>query len=96
MRTSRVNFRLAARLVVLVALLCAVAFTLSRSQDASAKPCHEVTTYYYSDATLTTEVGEKYLTCNQGIITTGTVTAYYQSFDGECCSCCGFCPDWCL
>lgn len=95
MTTSRVNFRLVGRLVVLVALLCAAAFTLSRAQGASALPCHEVTTYYYSDAAHTTQVGEKDVTC-YGVTTTGTVTAYYQSFDGDCCGCCGYCPDWCF
>jgi hypothetical protein len=95
MTTSRVNLRLVARLIVLVALLCAAAFTLSNSQNASALPCHEVTTYFYSDATHTTEVGERYVTC-YGVTTYGTVTSYYESFDGDCCGCCGYCPEFCF
>ncbi|HEX8117510.1 MAG TPA: hypothetical protein VF521_09570 [Pyrinomonadaceae bacterium] len=95
MTISLTNFRLVGRLVVLVALLCAAAFTLSRAPGASALPCHEVTTYFYSDATQTTQVGERDVTC-YGVTTTGTVTQYYQSFDGDCCGCCGYCPDWCF
>jgi hypothetical protein len=75
---------------VILALVLAVAFALSpaRQTTAEAMPCYMVEHYYYSDATYTTQVGYKFVTCN-GIYTWGQVTVYKQSFQGDCCgSCC--------
>ncbi len=95
MSTSRINVRLVGRLVVLAVLLTVAAFTLSHARDASALPCHEVTHHYYDGPDYVNEVGTKYVTC-YGITTYGTVTQYVFTEDGDCCSCCGYCPDWCF
>jgi hypothetical protein len=94
MPPSQINFHLVGRLLVLVVLLAVAAFTLSNTRKANALPCHEVTHHYYDAPDYANEVGTKYVTCN-GITTYGTVTQYVFTEDGECCSCCGYCPDWC-
>lgn len=65
-----------------------------KTQEVSAMPCHEVEHNYYSDATYTNQVGWKYLTCH-GTYSWGIITQYDDVLDGECCGCCGYCPEFC-
>jgi hypothetical protein len=76
--------------VVFFALVFAVSVALTPTQPGScAAPCYEVEHEYYSDATYTTQVGYRYLTCSGGIIGWGTITSYKFSYQGGCCgSCC--------
>lgn len=77
--------------VVFFALILSVSIALAPSQQesCSAMPCYEVEHEYYSDATYTTQVGWKYITCS-GTHSWGTVTIYKVSYQGDCCgSCCG-------
>jgi hypothetical protein len=92
MQTSRIKFRIIAKLLVLVTLITMAGFTLFGERIAYARVCHEVEHYYYSDATYTTEVGYKFLYCN-GTYTSGQVTQWVFTVDGE--PCCGNCPSWC-
>ena len=74
-----------------VSFVIAILFALSafgfqyfkNTQKVSALPCHEVEHYYY-DSTYSTQVGYRFVTCH-GVYTTGTVTPYVVSFDGEDC-----------
>ena len=74
---------------VFFALVFAVSVALTPTQPTScAAPCYEVEHEYYSDATYTTQVGYKYITCS-GTYSWGTVTIYRISYQGGCCgSCC--------
>ena len=76
--------------VVFFALILSISVALAPSPQGScsAMPCYEVEHEYYSDASYTTQVGYKYVSCN-GIYTWGTVTVYRISYQGGCCgSCC--------
>jgi hypothetical protein len=64
------------------------------TEEVSALPCHEVEHYYYDDAIQSNQVGYKWLTCH-GTYSWGIVTQYDFVVDGECCSCCGYCPEFC-
>lgn len=92
MLSSRMKVRVAAKLLVLAALLTLTAFTLFGDKKTFARPCHEVEHDYYSDDTWSEIVGYKFIYCN-GTTTIGTVTQYDFVIDGD--SCCGNCPDWC-
>lgn len=93
MSTPRRKVYIVARLLVLAALMAvAVAYVLTPEKKVCARPCHEVEHYYYSDATYSVEVGQKFIYCN-GTYTWGTVTAYDVIIDGE--PCCGNCPNVC-
>lgn len=46
------------------ALAVAIAASFGHKNSASAKPCFSIDTVYYSDATYTTEVGERYTPCD--------------------------------
>jgi hypothetical protein len=39
---------------------------------------------YYSDATFTTAVGERYMQCNGGVYRWGVVTQYKDGYDWDC------------
>jgi len=56
----------------------AIALVVSISvRPAIALPCQETYTEYFSDATLTTKVGEKWVTCNwPWVEVIGTLTIY--------------------
>jgi hypothetical protein len=96
MFTSRINLRLVGRLLILAVLLAVATFiTLSNARKADALPCHEVTHHYYDAPDYANEVGTKYVTC-YGIVNYGTETAYVFTEDGDCCRCCGYCPEWCF
>jgi hypothetical protein len=91
MSTPHRKIYLVARLLVLAALLAITAsFILTPEKKATARVCHEVEHYYYSDATYTVEVGEKFFYCN-GTYSWGTVTAYDFVIDGGSCCTCGDC-----
>ena len=91
MSTPHRKIYLVARLLVLAALLAITAsFILTPEKKVSARVCHEVEHYYYSDATYTVEVGQKWIYCN-GTYTWGTVTIYDVIIDGESCCTCGDC-----
>lgn len=92
MQTSRMKLRIITKLVVLAALITVAALSLFADKKAFARPCHEVEHYYYSDATFTVEVGQKFLYCN-GTYTWGQVTQWDVIIDGE--TCCGNCPSQC-
>ena len=92
MLTARTKIRLVSKLLVLGILVAAAAFVALQDRKAYARVCHEVEHYYYSDATYTTQVGQKWLYCN-GTYTWGQVTQYVFTVDGE--PCCGNCPSWC-
>ena len=39
---------------------------------------------YYSDATFTTMVGERYMECNSGVYRWGVITQYKDGYDWDC------------
>jgi len=39
---------------------------------------------YYSDATFTTQVGERYMECNSGVYRWGRVSQYKDGYDWDC------------
>ncbi len=89
------------RLVLFLVLVGALGFFSFRgnkyfgnSGEVSSRVCHEVEHFYYDDATFTNQVGYKWLRCN-GTTSWGIVTQYDSIIDGECCSCCGYCPEFC-
>lgn len=91
MSSPRRKVYLVARLLVLAALLTVAAvFALNPEEKASARPCHEVEHYYYSDATYTVQVGYKFYYC-YGTYSSGTVTPYDFVIDGGSCCTCGDC-----
>ena len=64
------------------------------TEEVSAMPCHEVEHYYYDDAIQSNLVGYKWLRCT-GTYSWGIVAQYDFVVDGECCGCCGYCPEYC-
>lgn len=90
MRTSPIKRRSVRALLALVffALILAAATALSPARRTGAAPCYEVEHEYYSDATYTTQVGLKWITCS-GTYSWGEVTVYKITITGDCCgSCC--------
>lgn len=68
-------------LMLAVALLIgAVAVTA----PAQALPAYENVTIYYSDASHTTEVGERGIDCWGHLCRWGTTSAYYETFSVPC------------
>ncbi len=92
MTTSRIKLRIITKLIVLAVLITVAAFSLFGEKKVSARVCHEVEHYYYSDATYTEEVGMKFIYCN-GTYTWGQVTQWDSIMDGE--TCCANCPQQC-
>lgn len=66
------------------ALAVAIAASFGHKNSASAKPCFSIDTVYYSDATYTTEVGERYTPCDGSPWSWGTTSAYYQTTTESC------------
>jgi uncharacterized protein DUF6289 len=62
--------------LLLALVLLVGAFTIAVPNTAQALPSNEVTTTYYSDATLTNVVGEHILLCTGGYYDWGQRTAY--------------------
>ncbi len=90
MRTSLIKRRSIKVLlaVILFAVAVAVAIALSPARRTEAQPCYEVEHEYYSDATYTTQVGLRHITCS-GTYSWGQVTQYKITITGDCCgSCC--------
>jgi hypothetical protein len=91
MLTSRMKLRVVSKLIILAVLITVAAFTLFGQKKGSARVCHEVEHYYYSDATYSEQVGYKWLYCD-GTYSWGQVTQYDFVVDGECCGWnCGYC-----
>jgi hypothetical protein len=81
------------RIIFLCVLTLALVFSSSFGSkrlrcidSAGALPCHEVEHNYYSDATYSTIVGYRFVTCS-GVYTYGTVTTFVVSYDGGDCGC---------
>jgi predicted lipoprotein with Yx(FWY)xxD motif len=80
------------RLVLLLALLAVLGFTLAGPQQPAAlhAACTVLTNnivlvYYYSDATYTTKVGQCYHSCCQSWTCSGTLTQYSKIIAKEQC-----------
>ena len=78
--TGRVFLKALAMLV----LTAAVGLALGHSNYASAKPCFSIDTVYYSDASLTTVVGERYIPCAGSTWSWGTTSPYYETTTESC------------
>lgn len=73
------------KLMSLSALALASAFIgLSIASDAAALPANGYDIVYYSDASMTNEVGERMLECNGGRYSYGVVTSYYTKETWSC------------
>lgn len=75
--------------LLLVAALAVTVGTLLPADTAQALPCRESTTDFYSDATYTTLVGWREVTC-WGIYKWGEFTQYKIVYVGEWCPGCGW------
>lgn len=77
------------KLVLLVACigLLAGSFLLTIPRTAAALPASSSDCTYYSDATRSTEVGFKFVSCSGQIFIEGTLTAY-KICNFEACSTC--------
>jgi hypothetical protein len=79
------------RLVLLLALLAVLGFTLAGPQQPSLHATcsfatdNIVLTYYYSDATYTTKVGQCYHSCCESWTCSGTLTQYSKIIAKEQC-----------
>ena len=75
------------RLSLLIALLAILTATFATPQPSAMAVCPDAATdYYYSDATLTTQVGECHHACCQLWTCTGEVTMYGRTVMRRSCS----------
>jgi hypothetical protein len=65
-------------------LLCLIVVIIGIVSTAGALPSHGFDITYYSDATFTEVVGNRYYNCGGSISQWGIRTAYYDAFDWEC------------
>lgn len=72
------------RIVAGLALLAAIVGLALSARGASALPSNEVITTYYSDASRTTEVGERHLFCTGQTVRWGTTTKYATQVSFPC------------
>jgi hypothetical protein len=77
---GRALFTVMAVLVVVVV----IGLALGHSSRAFAKPCFSIDTAYYSDASFTTQVGERYIPCDGQTWSWGTTSPYYETTTEPC------------
>ena len=56
------------------------------ARSTAVLPACSSETQYFSDATLTTQVGEKFIYCNGQVVTNGTITSFKRVFITGACS----------
>jgi hypothetical protein len=83
MKSRWVKLVLATFFIVTIVGLVA---TMRTARSTTMLPRCSSETDYYSDATLTTQVGEKFIYCNGQVITNGTITSFKQAFITGACS----------
>lgn len=76
--------RILLTILFVVALAVAIGAALGHRNSASAKPCFSIDTLYYSDATYTTVIGERYIPCDGQTWSWGTTSAYYETSTESC------------
>lgn len=85
MKSRWIRLVLAAFFTVTIVGLVA---TMRPGRSTTALPQCSSETQYFSDATLTTQVGEKFIYCSGQVIINGTITSFKQVFITGACSCC--------